>query len=69
MGFGSDEPVIRQISDQRLYIGNKHAAQPGAHDQFFEHVLSATTDRAARPIATPNSALYELAVISLAAGR
>ncbi|QUJ71407.1 protein-tyrosine phosphatase family protein [Haloarcula marismortui] len=139
VGFVSDEPVIRQIGDRTLYLGNKHAAR-GVHDQSFEHVLSATSEsyplttahhplidgsgnewaafeaavdtvrrfvradgpalihckagvsrsatliataiaaeetrplsdalaavRAARPIATPNPALYKLAVIYLAA--
>jgi protein-tyrosine phosphatase len=141
VGFVSDAPVIRQIGDRSLYLGNKHAARPEAHDRSFEHVLSATSEayplttahhpltdgpgnewaafeaavdtarrfvraggpalihckagvsrsstllataiaaeenrplsnalasvQAARPIATPNPALYELAVIYLAAG-
>ncbi|NLV07708.1 phosphatase [Haloarcula rubripromontorii] len=140
VGFVSDAPVIRQIGDRALYLGNKHAARPDTHDQTFDYVLSATSEvyplttahhpltdgpgnewaafeaavdtarrfvradgpalihckagvsrsstllatalaaeegrpladaladvQAARPIATPNPALYELAVIYLAA--
>ncbi len=38
-----DNPVIRQIGDRDLYLGNWRAADPAYHDQTFTYVLSATS--------------------------
>jgi hypothetical protein len=38
-----DEPVIRQVGDRDLYLGNWRAADPEYHDQTFTYVLSPTT--------------------------
>ena len=40
-----DRPVIRQIGDRDLYLGNVHAADPERHDRDFAFVLSATAER------------------------
>lgn len=38
-----DDPVIRQIGDHDLYLGNWRAADPAYHDQTFTYVLSSTS--------------------------
>lgn len=43
-GYVEDEPVVRQIGNRDLYLGNYLAARPDAHDHEFGHVLSASTD-------------------------
>lgn len=43
-GYVEDFPVIRQIGERNLYLGNKHAADPGQHDQSFRYVVSVSTD-------------------------
>lgn len=45
LAFVEDGPVIRQIGDRDLYLGNVHAANPRRHDHDFEFVVSATADR------------------------
>ncbi|WP_058992976.1 dual specificity protein phosphatase family protein [Haloarcula sp. CBA1127] len=57
VGFVSDEPVVRQIGNRALYLGNKHAARPEAHDRSFEHVLSATSE--AYPLTTAHHPLID----------
>ncbi|WP_336330341.1 dual specificity protein phosphatase family protein [Haloarcula sp. CGMCC 1.2071] len=57
VGFVSDAPVIRQIGDRPLFIGNKHAARPEAHDRSFKHVLSATAE--AYPLTTAHHPLTD----------
>lgn len=39
----NDDPVIRQIGDRNLYLGNWRAADPAYHDQTFTYVLSSTS--------------------------
>jgi atypical dual specificity phosphatase len=40
--FGEDEPVVRQIGERDLYLGNWQAADPERSDREFKHVVSAT---------------------------
>ncbi|WP_254544771.1 protein-tyrosine phosphatase family protein [Halomarina pelagica] len=43
-GYVEDCPVIRQIGERDLYLGNKHAADSGQHNQSFRYVVSVSTD-------------------------
>lgn len=54
-GFVADEPVIRQVGDRELFIGNSHAADPATHEHTFEQVVSATTE--AQPATTHHQPL------------
>lgn len=44
IGYVEDDPIIRRIGERDLYLGNKHAADPGQHDQSFRYVLSLSTE-------------------------
>lgn len=44
MGTVPDHPIVRQVGERALYLGNRHAADPDRHDLSFEHVLSVTAD-------------------------
>jgi len=37
-------PVVRRIGSRDLHIGNRHAADPDAHDRTFDHVVSVSSD-------------------------
>lgn len=45
-GYVEDSAVMRRIGKRDLYLGNKHAADPGQHDQSFRFVLSVSTENA-----------------------
>ena len=57
LGYVEDGPVVRQIGDRDVYLGNEHAARPAAHDRSFAFVLSATED--ARPLTTHHRPLVD----------
>lgn len=44
LGYVEDHPIIAQLGDRSLYLGNVHAADPSAHDLPFRYVLSATME-------------------------
>lgn len=44
IGYTEDGPIIRRMGERNLYLGNKHAADPGQHDQSFRYVVSVSTD-------------------------
>jgi Predicted protein-tyrosine phosphatase len=44
IGYIEDGPIIRRIGERNLYLGNKHAADSGQHDQSFRYVVSVSTD-------------------------
>ena len=44
IGYVEPFPVVRQIGDRDLSLGNKFAAIPDHHDRSFDFVLSATPD-------------------------
>lgn len=44
LAYVEDHPVIAQLGDRSLYLGNVHAADHTAHDRRFRYVLSATTE-------------------------
>lgn len=43
--FLENRPVVRQLGQRELFIGNKFAALPDTHDHDFETVLSLTNER------------------------
>ncbi|UVE50952.1 dual specificity protein phosphatase family protein [Haloferax larsenii] len=43
-GYVEPHPVVCRIGDEDLFLGNKHAADPEAHDHAFDFVVSATED-------------------------
>lgn len=45
VGYVEDRPIIRQIGDRELCLGNEVAADPAAHSHSFEYVVSATDER------------------------
>lgn len=57
VGFVEDRPVIRQIGDRPLFIGNWRSADPAQHDRTFEFVLSAT--ETAYPLTTHHHPLVD----------
>lgn len=44
LGYVEDRAVVRRIGDRDLFLGNRHAADPAAHDREFAYVLTASTD-------------------------
>lgn len=44
IGYVEDDPIIRRVGERKLYLGNRHAADSGQHDQSFRYVLSVSTD-------------------------
>lgn len=52
-----DEPVIRQIGDRDLYLGNWRAADPSYHDRTFAYVLSPTSST--HPLTTHHCSLND----------
>lgn len=56
-GYVRDEPIIRQVDDGGLYLGNVAAADSFAHDRQFGHVLSATEDE--QPLTTHHHPLID----------
>ena len=57
MGTVPDQPVVRQVGERALYLGNRHAADPDRHDRTFENVLSVTADPS--PLATHHRPLVD----------
>lgn len=44
IGYVEDDPIVRRIGEQKLYVGNKHAADSGQYDQSFRYVVSVSTN-------------------------
>ncbi len=40
-----DDPVLVELPDREVWLGNVHAADVTRHDRSFEHVLSLTRER------------------------
>lgn len=43
-GYVESEPVVRRVDGRDLFVGNAAAADPTAHGQSFEFVLSVSSD-------------------------
>lgn len=55
--YVAEEAVVRRIGDRDVSLGNRHAADPAAHDRCFDHVLSLTAD--AHPLTTHHHPLVD----------
>lgn len=44
-GYVEPRPIIRQLGERNLFLGNKFAAIPAHHDERFDAVISLTDDR------------------------
>jgi atypical dual specificity phosphatase len=56
-GYVEDYPVVRQIGERGIYLGNKHAAAPEQHDYSFRYVVSLSTDH--HPLTTHHHPLND----------
>ncbi|WP_231182965.1 dual specificity protein phosphatase [Haladaptatus sp. DYF46] len=57
VGYVADEPVIRRLGTQDLFIGNEAAAHRDRHDHAFEYVLSLSTE--SHPLTTHHHPLID----------
>lgn len=57
LGAEPVEPVVRRIGDRELYLGNRSAADPAAHGQRFDHVVSATLSE--QPLTTHHCPMHD----------
>jgi atypical dual specificity phosphatase len=44
LGYVEDGPVVRQVGDRDLFLGNGVAAEAGRHDHSFAAVVSVSTE-------------------------
>lgn len=55
--FVADGPVIRRIGERDVYLGNRHATDPEAHDREFAFVVSVNADPG--PLTTHHRPLHD----------